>query len=568
MPSPRWNDRKGIDDWRDVSNATWGRILDDSAARYGDRVAIVFGDRQVTFSRLRERVDVFANGLLAIGFKPGDNICVWMKNSPEWVIAQFAIYKIGARLVPINTRYCFGEVEYVVNQSECAGIIFDDALHGNKCTLSTVRCIRNKIVANGDRGGNRDIMKHAICNSDVLNCYKDTIEYRDVFRIGGEGVNRIRGLRDSVTPGDIMCIQYTSGTTGFPKGVMCTHRSTIAAFYCTGVGCNYRQGEDSLLVALPLFTNAGALGCSATAVLFGLTMVLLDQFDPEACLRAIARHGIELFIGSDNMFTSLLRHGNVAQYDLSSLRGGIMAGGHNPVNVIREVIRVFPELTMVYGLTENSGLGTMILYDDPLEKRLFTSGTPMPYTRVAIKDLATGEILGNGREGEICTHDVAPNSSVMVGYFKMDKETREAIDSGGWLHTGDIGHFDADGYLVVTGRLKDMFTTGGNNVYPAEIENFLHTHREVKVASVVGIPDMEKGSVPAAFVVLNDGSNLRGEELIGFCRNNIASYKIPKVVEIVKELPLTSSGKVRKTELREAAIRKYGLESVARERII
>ncbi len=568
MPSPRWNSRKGIDDWQRVSNATWGQILDDSAARYGGRIAIIFKDRELTFSQLQERVDVFANGLLAIGFKPGDNICLWMKNSPEWVIAQFAVYKIGARIVPINTRYCFNEVEYVVNQSECAGIIFDDELNSNKSTLDIVRCIRKKIVGSGNSSRNRDIMKHIICNSDVRNCYKDTIEYQDVFRIGEEGISRLNELRDRITPADVMCIQYTSGTTGFPKGVMCTHRSTIAAFYCTGVGCGYRQGEDSLLVALPLFTNAGALGCSATAILFGLTIVLLDQFEPEACLRNIARYGIELFIGSDNMFTSLLRHKNVAQYDISSLRGGIMAGGHNPVAVIREVIRVFPELTMVYGLTENSGLGTMVLYDDPLEKRLFTSGTPMPYTRVAIKDLTTGEILGNEREGEICTHDIVQNSSVMVGYFKMDKETREAIDIDGWLHTGDMGYFDADGYLVVTGRMKDMFTTGGNNVYPAEIENFFHTHHDVKVASVVGIPDLEKGSVPAAFVILNDGSNLRGEELIGFCRNNIASYKIPKIVEIVKELPLTSSGKVRKSELREAAIKKYRLESVAKERLI
>lgn len=568
MIDDRWNNREGITDWYNISNSTWGNILNNSAERYGNNIAIIFNGEVITFKDLRDKVDVFANGLLSIGLKPGDNVCLWMRNSIEWVIAQFSIYKIGCRIVPVNTRYCLMEVEYVVRQSDCACIIMDDEFHGNTDAINMIKMIRRKIVNGMEDNSNRNILKDIICNSRNNKYYKDTVDFRDILRIGSEKEMQISIIERQVTPSSDLCIQYTSGTTGFPKGVVCTHRSTIASFYCTGIGAGYKAGMDTLLVSLPLYTNAGALGCSATSILFGLKMVLLDQYDPDACLRKIVEHHVSLFIGSDNMFVNILRHKNVNKYDISSLRGGIMAGGHNPVNVIKEVIKIFPELTMVYGLTENSGLGTLVLYDDPYEKRLYTSGRTMPYTRIAIKDIETGEILKNNQKGEICTHDVLPNSSVMIGYYKKDIETKEAIDSDGWLHTGDIGYLDDDEYLVVTGRVKDMFTTSGNNVYPAEIENYLHSHLDIKIASVVGIPDDIKGAVPMAFVVLNNGSKVQPADIITFCKNNIASYKIPKIVEILKEMPLTSSGKIKKNELREYAIKKYELERVARDRYL
>lgn len=568
MISDRWNNHKGISDWEKVSASTWGNVLNSSADRFGSNTAVVFNDETITFRELREKVDTFANGLLSIGVKPGENVCLWMRNSIEWVIAQFSIYKIGCRIVPVNTRYCLMEVEYVVKQSDCACIIMDDEFHGNPDPINMIKMIRGKIVNGTEDDSNRSILRDIVCNSRNNNYYKDTVDFRDILRIGSEKEMRVGAIERQVTPSTDFCVQYTSGTTGFPKGVICTHRSTIASFYCTGIGAGYKVGEDTLLVSLPLYTNAGALGCSATSVLFGLKMVLMDQYNPEECLRKIAEHKVSLFIGSDNMFVNVLRHKDIKKYDISSLRGGIMAGGHNPVNVIKEVIKVFPELTMVYGLTENSGLGTLVLYDDPYEKRLTTSGRAMPYTRIAIKDVETGQILKNKQKGEICTHDVFPNSSVMVGYYKKENETKEAIDPDGWLHTGDMGYLDDDGYLVVTGRLKDMFTTSGNNVYPAEIENYLHSHFDVKIASVVGIPDEIKGAVPMAFVVLNDGSRVQPADIINFCRSNIASFKIPKYVEFVKEMPLTSSGKIKKNELREYAIKKYELEKVARDRYL
>jgi fatty-acyl-CoA synthase len=568
MMIDRWNNREGISDWYNISDSTWGNVLNISAERYRNNVAIIFNDKEVTFKDLREKVDIFANGLLSIGVKPGENVCLWMKNSIEWVIAQFSIYKLGCRIVPVNTRYCLMEVEYVVRQSDCACIIMDDEFHGNPDAINMIKVIRGKIANGMEDDSNRNILRNIICNSRNDNYYKDTVDFRDILRIGSEKEMRTGIVERQVVPSSDLCIQYTSGTTGFPKGVICTHRSTIASFYCTGIGAGYKQGTDTLLVSLPLYTNAGALGCSATAILFGLKMVLLDQYDPEVCLKKIVEHKVSLFIGSDNMFVNILRHKNVKYYDISSLRGGIMAGGHNPVNVIKEVIRIFPELTMVYGLTENSGVGTLVLYDDPYEKRLCTSGRAMPYTRIAIKDIETGKILKNNQKGEICTHDVLPNSSVMIGYYKKEAETKEAIDPDGWLHTGDIGYLDDDEYLVVTGRLKDMFTTSGNNVYPAEIENYLHSHFDVKIASVVGIPDEIKGAVPMAFIVLNDGSRVRPIDIIDYCKNNISSYKIPKYVEFIKEMPLTSSGKIKKNELKEYAIKKFELEKVARDRYL
>jgi len=295
-------------------------------------------------------------------------------------------------------------------------------------------------------------------------------------------------------------------------------------------------------------------------------MVVLEQYDPEECIKIIEKEKVTIGIGSDNMYINIMNNESFSKHDLSSLRGGIMAGGHNPVEVIKEVMAIVPEITMVYGLTENSGLGSMVLYDDPIDKRLRTSGRPMPYTRIGIMDDGTRNILGQNENGEICTRDILPNSSVMAGYYKKEKETREAIDKDGWLHTGDLGLLDEDGYLIVTGRLKDMFTSGGNNVYPAEIENYLHTHPLVKQVAVVGIPDEVKGGIPMAYVILKENSKIGSDEIIAYCMNNIASYKVPKYVEFVSEFPLTSSGKVQKVELKERAIKQFGLEEIGKKR--
>ena len=411
-------------------------------------------------------------------------------------------------------------------------------------------------------------LRHIICLSKDGKRYPDTLDYQEVLELGYS--HRPDGLLDKVErqvcPSDIMSIQYTSGTTGFPKGVMCTHRSNMASFLCTGVGFGYRNGEDRMIVSLPFFTNYGALGCSATSILFGVTMVVLEQYDPEECLRLIEKEKITISHGSDNMYINIMKHEKFDKYDVSSLRGGLMGGGHNPIEVIKEVMKIVPEISLGYGLTENSGFGSMALYDDPIEKRLHTSGRPIPYTRMCIKDISTNDMMANGNNGEICTHDVMPNSSVMIGYYKKEEETKEAIDKDGWLHTGDLGYFDEDGYLIVTGRLKDMFTAGGNNVYPAEIENYLYTHPLIKHVAVVGIPDEVKGSVPMAYVVLKKGSKVESKDIIDYCRNNITSYKVPRYVEFIDELPLTSSGKVQKFELKERGIKKLGLEEISRKR--
>lgn len=541
--------------------------MDRTADAHGDVEAIIFKDVRLTFGQLRRQVDNFARGLLEIGVRSGDSVGVWMTNSPEWVVSQFAVYKIGARLVPINTRYRQSELEYVLKQSDCIALIMNDLFLGKTDALDML----GKVVPGLGRGKADDDglnLKHVICLSKVGKRYPGILDYRDVLESGdslrsdGQLGNSVR----KVAPSDIMSIQYTSGTTGFPKGVMCTHRSNMASLLCTGVGFGYRNGEDRMIVSLPFFTNYGALGCSATAILFGVTMVVLEQFDPEDSLRLMEKEKITMSHGSDNMYINMMRHERFDKYDISSLRGGLMGGGHNPIDVIKEVMKIVPEISLGYGLTENSAFGSMALYDDPMEKRLHTSGRPIPYTDLRIKDIATNEILANGDNGEICTHDVLPNSSVMIGYYKKVRETREAIDKDGWLHTGDLGYLDEDGYLIVTGRLKDMFTAGGNNVYPVEIENYLYSHPLIKHVAVVGIPDEVKGAVPMAYVVLKQGAKAEPGDIIDFCRNNITSYKVPRYVEFIDELPLTSSGKVQKFELKERAIRKLGLEEISKKR--
>ncbi len=571
MIGNRWDNRRDLRGWYEKTNDTWGNVLDRTAATYPDVEAIVYRGRRVTFGRLKEYVDSFARGLLGIGIRRGDNVALWMTNCPEWVIAQFAIYKIGARMVAVNTRYCLSELDYVLKQSDCKAVVMNDLFLGKTDAIAMIDKVvpaREHLKGRKARPDDDVNVEHIVCLSDRKKKYDGTHDFADVLGLGQaharDGV--LNEAAAQVSPSDIMSIQYTSGTTGFPKGVMCTHRSNMASFFCTGVGFGYRNGQDRMIVALPFFTNYGVLACSATSVLFGVTMAVLDQYDPEECLKIIETERITISHGSDNMYINILNHEKFSKYDTSTLRAGLMGGGHNPVEVIKEVMKIVPELSLGYGLTENSGMGSIVLYDDPMEKRLHTSGRPIPYTRLCIKDIKTNEILSGDRNGEICAHDVQPNSSVMVGYYRKEKETREAIDEGGWLHTGDLGVLDDDGYLVVTGRLKDMFTSGGSNVYPAEIENYLHTHAAIKHAAVVGVPDEIKGAVPMAYIVLKDGSRLGGEDVIAYCRNKIASYKVPRQVEFVHELPLTSSGKVQKYELRERAIKALGLEEVSRKR--
>lgn len=566
-----WSTRTEINDWYKKTHNTWGNALNRAAAIHGNVEAIVYKDRRITFGQLRRYVDDFANGLLAQGIKAGDNVGLWMTNCPEWVISQFAIYKIGARMVAINTRYRLNELEYVLKQSDCTALIMNDVFMGKINAVDMIMQIVPEIGQNGKKSEDTEEarkLKNIICLSETGKRYTDMVDFNDLLGIGnGDGSgNSLIKAENRVSPSDIMSIQYTSGTTGFPKGVMCTHRSNMASFYCAGVGVGYRNGKDRMIVALPFFTNAGALGCSATSILFGVTMVVLEQYNPEECIKLIEKENITIAIGSDNMYINIMNNEIFSKHDLSSLRGGIMAGGHNPVEVIKEVMKIVPEITMVYGLTENSGLGSMVLYDDPIDKRLRTSGRPMPYTKIGILTTDTRNILGQNENGEICTRDFLPNSSVMVGYYKKEAETREAIDNDGWLHTGDLGVLDEDGYLMVTGRLKDMFTSGGNNVYPAEIENYLHTHPLIKQVAVVGIPDEIRGGIPMAYVILKDNSKLDSHEVISYCMNNIASYKVPKHVEFVSELPLTSSGKVQKVELKERAIKQLGLEEIGKKR--
>ncbi|RJQ30513.1 AMP-binding protein [Candidatus Parcubacteria bacterium] len=566
-----WSMRTGIDDWYEKTRNTWGNALNRAAADHSNVEAIVYKNRRITFGQLRRYVDSFANGLMALGIKAGDNVGLWMTNCPEWVVSQFAIYKIGARMVAINTRYRLSELEYVLKQSDCTALIMNDVFLEKTNAVDMIMQIVPGIEQNRKLSKDtEDVIepKHVVILSRIGKKYAGTFDFNEVLETGDHHGSESALIKTEaqVSPTDIMSIQYTSGTTGFPKGVMCTHRSNMASFFCAGVGVGYRNGKDRMIVALPFFTNAGALGCSATSILFGVTMVVLEQYDPEECIKIIEKEKVTIGIGSDNMYINIMNNENFSKHDLSSLRGGIMAGGHNPVEVIKEVMAIVPEITMVYGLTENSGLGSMVLYDDPIDKRLRTSGRPMPYTRIGIMDDGTRNILGQNENGEICTRDILPNSSVMAGYYKKEKETREAIDKDGWLHTGDLGLLDEDGYLIVTGRLKDMFTSGGNNVYPAEIENYLHTHPLVKQVAVVGIPDEVKGGIPMAYVILKENSKIGSDEIIAYCMNNIASYKVPKYVEFVSELPLTSSGKVQKVELKERAIKQFGLEEIGKKR--
>ncbi|AGB50079.1 acyl-CoA synthetase (AMP-forming)/AMP-acid ligase II [Methanomethylovorans hollandica DSM 15978] len=533
---------------------TIGTVLEKVVANDPDREFMVYPDRDLrfTYKEFDERVNTFAKGLLAIGIGKGDHVGIWAKNVPDWLTFMFAAAKIGAVLVTVNTAYKSHEVEYVIKQSDMKAIAIIDGFRDvNYIDIMYELVPELKTQQRGKLHSDRfPFLKSVIFIGQEK--HRGMYNSAEILLLGKHGdEDSFQRIKQSLDCNDVVNMQYTSGTTGFPKGVMLTHRNILN----NGLSIGDRQkftSDDRVCLPVPLFHCFGIVLGVMAVLTHGATHVMLELYDPLMVLAAVQKEKCTALYGVPTMFIAEYTHPMFKMFDLSSLRTGIMAGSTCPIDSMKKVINEMncKEITIVYGLTESSPGITQTTTDDPIELRVSTVGTVFPHVEAAVLDPETHEPLPPNTIGEICCRGY----NVMKGYYKMTEETKKAIDEKGWLHSGDLGTCDENGYYRITGRIKDMIIRGGENIYPREIEEFLYTVNGVKDAQVVGIPDKKYGEIAGAFVMLNDGIQLAEEDIQDYARTKIARYKVPKHIFFVKEYPLTASGKVQKFKLRELAI--------------
>ena len=549
----------------DIEGLSVGGLLDLVHERRPDDEALVYADRglRYTYSEFREVVEGCARALMALGIEKGDHVAVWGQNVPEWVTLQFATGKVGAVLVTINPAYKSHELEYVLDQSDAAALFLTEGVRD----ADFLKILQEAIpeLARAD-DGELSIEELPFLKNIVLMGAEPPKDL-PVMSFGeflqkGEGVSEeeLRERQASLDAGDVINMQYTSGTTGFPKGVQLTHANIVKNAFNIGE-CMKLGPEDRVCIPVPFFHCFGCVLGTLNTVTHEATMVPVESFDAEEVLKAVDRERCTALLGVPTMFIAELDHPDFEQYDTSSLRTGIMAGSPCPMEVMKKVVDVMgaDEITIAYGQTESSPVITQTRTDDPLELRVSSVGRKLPDVEIRILSVETDDDCEPGEQGELLTRGY----HVMRGYYKMDEKTREVIDDEGWLHTGDLAVMDEEGYVRITGRAKDMIIRGGENVYPREIEEFLYTHPEISDVQIYGVPDEKYGEKVAAAVQLRQDSELTAEDVKTYCRENIARFKVPEYVDFVEEYPMTASGKIQKYKLREAAVERHGLGEAA-----
>jgi fatty-acyl-CoA synthase len=517
---------------------TIGANFDAAVSRYGEREALVDrpAGRRWTYAELAADTDAVALGLLAMGIGKGDRVGIWAPNCAEWTLTQFATAKIGAILVNINPAYRVRELEFVLKQSGARLLVAAQRLKTSDYA-AMIEEVRPRCPA---------LEFVVMLGSPSWDALVATTG--DVGALG-----RIELDRD-----DPINIQYTSGTTGFPKGATLSHHNILNNGYFVGELCGYTEA-DRICVPVPLYHCFGMVMGNLAATSHGACVVIpAASFDPVATLDAVQAERCTSLYGVPTMFIAELAVPSFDSYDLSSLRTGIMAGSPCPVEVMKQVISRMhmTEVSICYGMTETSPVSTQTRTDDSLERRVSTVGRVVPHAEVKVVDPASGVTVPVGVAGELCTRGY----SVMLGYWEQPDVTASSVDPAEWMHTGDLAVMDADGYLSITGRIKDMVIRGGENVYPREIEEFLYTHPDILDAQVIGVPDPVYGEELMAWVRLRPGAaGLTADALRAFCQGQLAHYKIPRYVHLVDEFPMTATGKVRRVEMREQAVVILGL---------
>jgi fatty-acyl-CoA synthase len=517
---------------------TIGANLDRAVARWPERDALVScaEDVRLSWGEFGAGVERVARALLGAGVRTADRVGIWSPNRHEWTLVQYATAKLGVILVNINPAYRTTELEYALRQSGCRMLIAAESFKG-----SDYRAMVGEV-----RGGLDALERVVFLGGDEWEAFLaegDGIDHAQVERIGS-----------GIDPGDPVNIQYTSGTTGFPKGATLSHRNILNNGYFVGEYCRFSE-QDRLCIPVPFYhcfgMVLGNLGCTS----HGTTMVIpAPGFDPAATLAACAQERCTGLYGVPTMFIAMLDDPGFDDYDLSSLRTGIMAGSPCPVEVMKRVMELMHmrEVSIAYGMTETSPVSTQTAPDDPVEKRVGSVGRVHPWVEVKVVDPGTGETVQRGETtGELCTRGY----SVMRGYWEDPERTAEAIDSDRWMHTGDLATMDEDGYVAIVGRIKDLVIRGGENVYPREVEEFLYGHPEIADVQVIGVPDERYGEELMACVILREGAEVDEEGVREFCRGRIAHFKVPRYVRFVDSFPMTVTGKVQKFKMREEAMK-------------
>ncbi|HEU5229423.1 MAG TPA: AMP-binding protein [Ktedonobacteraceae bacterium] len=556
----------------ELINSTIGDMLDRQVAIRPDKEALVYNypeiglDLRLNFRQYRDEVDRLAKGLLALGIQKGNHIAVWAPNLPEWILLQIALARIGAVMVTVNTAYKKSEIEYVLRQGDITTLFLVEEHRGNSY-LDSVYQIAPELQSLADP-------LHEPLHSAALPRLQRVVLIGNTPHPGcllfsqvqaaGEHITdeELQTRMASVTPQDVAMIMYTSGTTGFPKGAMLTHYNITNTVHV--ITHNQDYSADRYVCPMPLFHIAGS-NFVIFALMNGLTMIPLIAFDPAKELDLLHQEKGTTSFCVPTMLIAMLNHPRFAagEFDLAPLRQVYTGGTAIPVVLMEQVREAMgADCKIFFGMTESTGAGTKTLDDDTFELKSATVGKPYPHLEVKIANPATGEAVGVGERGELMMRGFP----VMKGYYNMPEKTAEAIDKEGWLHTGDLATMTQEGYVNIVGRVKEMIIRGGENVYPAEVEQFLMRHPKIEDAQVIGVPDATMGEESVAVLRLKAGESATEEEIRSYCKANISRHKVPKYYTFVTAYPLTASGKIKKFELRTQLIKDLGLEELAKIR--
>ena len=546
---------------RPLLGNTIGQVFDNIANKFPDREALisVHQNTRFTYAELAIKVNELAKAFISAGLKKGDRVGIWSSNNAEWLLTQYAAAKAGVILVTINPAYRSHELEYVLGQSGCKGLVFQNQFKTSDyeamiCEImpEIKDALQGKLKSNKFKNLTTVI---SMTSSEIKGIYN----WKDFITLGKEiDDKKLQDRKDNQDIDDAINIQYTSGTTGFPKGATLSHHNILNNGYFTGVTMNFTE-KDRLVVPVPLYHCFGMVLANLACLTHGACAIYPSEgFEPDAALKAVQDEKATALYGVPTMFIAELALPDFEEYNLKTLRTGLMAGSPCPIETMKQVVELMhmKDVEIAYGMTETSPVSFQTKIDSPMEKRVSTVGSVHPHVQVKIIDSESGKTCPIGETGELCTRGY----SVMLGYWENPEGTANAIDSNGWMHTGDSAVMDEDGYVNIVGRIKDMIVRGGENVYPVEIEDYLMAHEDIEAVQVTGVPDPKYGEEIIAWISLQEGKKPSEEDIKEFCKGKIAHYKVPRYIRFGDDFPMTVTGKVQKYKMREISIEELGLK--------